>query len=137
MKTEPNTHRSLRASLSPPLDKAIVLVKEAFRKEGFGTLTEIDVRKTLNEKLGEQLEPYTILGMCNPHLASRAIKLEHEIGLMLPCNVLVHECGGLVHVVAQDPMQMMAIVGNETLTPIAEEAKAHVERAIQAIGITS
>ena len=133
MSTNVRGARNLDAVLPPPFDRAIGLVKEAFKAEGFGTLTEIDVSKTLREKLGEQLEPYTILGMCNPHLASRAIKIEHEIGLMLPCNVLVHECEGHVHVSAQDPRQMMAIVANEALEPIAEEANARIERAIQSL----
>ena len=133
MNTKLSGLQGLEVSMAPPFDKAIALVKEAFKTEGFGTLTEIDVSKTLYEKIGERLEPYTILGMCNPHLASRAIKLEHEIGLFLPCNVLVHECGGRIHVTAQDPTLMMRMVGNEALNPIAEEAMDHIGRAIESL----
>ena len=133
MNTERTPHRTLEALLPPPFEKAIALVKAAFKTEGFGTLTEVDVTKTLNDKIGEQIEPYTILGMCNPHLAARAIKIEHEIGLLLPCNVLVHECDGQVHVRAQDPMDLMQMIGNAELNPIAEEATARIQRAIRAL----
>ncbi len=130
MNTQATTGDSLSAFLALPFDQVIAGVKEAFKVEGFGTLTEIDVRATLQEKIGEKIEPYTILGMCNPHLASRAIKAEHEIGLFLPCNVLVHECGGRVHVRAQDPAQMMQLAQNDALKPIADEAKTLIERAM-------
>ena len=123
--------QGLEVTLSVPFDQAIVQVKEAFKAEGFGALSEIDVRKALQEKIGEQIEPYTILGMCNPHLASRAIAAEHEIGLLLPCNVLVHECDGQVKVKAQDPITMMLMLHNAALQPIAEEARQHIERALQ------
>lgn len=116
-----------------PFDQAVNRVKDALKAEQFGTLTEIDVRKTLQEKIGEQIEPYTILGVCNPNLASRAIKAEHEIGLMLPCNVLVHECGGQVHVSAQDPLLMMQVANNDSLRPIAQEARQRIERALQSL----
>ena len=121
-------------TLPVPFDQAITRVKEAFKVEGFGALSEIDVRKALQEKLGQQIEPYTILGMCNPHLASRAIDAEHEIGLMLPCNVLVHECGGKVHVKAQDPIALMQTMDNAALRPIAAEAAERIERAFGNLG---
>lgn len=133
METELKNLQKLEVSIAPPFDKAIARLKDAFKAEGFGTLSEIDVSKTLQEKIGEQIEPYTILGMCNPHLAFRAVKLEHEIGLFLPCNVLIHECDGQVHVKAQDPTRMMQMVANAKLDPIAEEAKSHVECAIDSL----
>jgi uncharacterized protein (DUF302 family) len=104
-----------------------------FKEHGFGALSEIDVQAALHEKIGEEIEPYTILGMCNPHLASRALKAEHEIGLLLPCNVLVHECGGAVYVAAQDPMLMMDMARNENLRAIAEEAKRLIKQALEEI----
>ena len=126
-------HPGLSVSLNQPFDEVIQRVKDAFKAEGFGVLCEIDVCKTLQDKIGEQIEPYTILGMCNPHLASRAIKAEHEVGLLLPCNVLVHECGGHVHVHAQDPSVILDIAENELLSPVASEAEERIERAITAL----
>ena len=123
----------LHAALSVPFDEALTRVKQAFKAEGFGALSEIDVRKALQEKVGKQIEPYTILGMCNPHLASQAIAAEHEIGLFLPCNVLVHACGGTVNVSAQDPIQLMQMTHNAALQPIAEEARLRIVRAIASL----
>jgi uncharacterized protein (DUF302 family) len=111
-------------------DEAVARVKEVFQTHGFGTLTEIDVQATLKEKIGEEIEPYRILGTCNPRLASRALRAEHEIGLLMPCNVLVHECEGKVHVSVQEPVQMLNVAGNEALDPIAVEVKAIVETAL-------
>lgn len=119
---------------SGSFDEVLEQVKAVFKEQGFGALSEIDVQAALREKLGEEIEPYTILGMCNPQLASRALKAEHEIGVLLPCNVLVHECDGLVHVAAQDPMLMMDMARNENLRPIAEEAKRRIELALEEIG---
>lgn len=119
---------------SVPFDETIARVKSVFKEHGFGALSEIDVQGALREKIGEEIEPYTILGMCNPQLASRALKAEHEIGMLLPCNVLVHECGGKVYVGAQDPMLMLEMARNEALRPIAEEAKQRIEQALEEIG---
>jgi uncharacterized protein (DUF302 family) len=129
-----NSVYGISTTVAMPFDQAVERVKEAFKAEQFGTLSEIDVRKTLQEKTGEEIEPYTILGMCNPQLASRAIKAEHEIGLMLPCNVLVHECGGQVRVSAQDPLALLQLAQNEALRSIAEEAKQRIERVLQTLG---
>ena len=81
-----------------PFAEAVVQVKEAFAKEGFGQLTEIDVQSKIKEKLGMAVEPYVILGMCNPTLAYQALLIETEIGLLLPCNVIVYEKAGIVRV---------------------------------------
>lgn len=120
----------MSAAVHGEFAEVIARVKETFKKHGFGTLSEIDVRATLLEKTGEEIEPYTILGMCNPQLASRALKAEHEIGLLLPCNVLVHECGGAVQVSAQDPILMLEMARNEALRPVAEEAKERIGQAL-------
>ncbi len=125
-----NRTYGISVSVDIPFESAIDRVKAAFKDHGFGTLAEIDVRKTLKEKLGEDMEPYVILGMCSPRLAHRAIQAEHEIGLFLPCNVIVHQCGGMVHVTVQDPAQMMEFVGNEALRPIGNEARARIEAAL-------
>ncbi len=131
MTTQATDQPKLSASLAMPFDDVVARIKEAFKEEGFGTLTEIDVQSTLRQKIGAEIERYTILGVCSPKLASRAIAAEHEVGMYLPCSVLVHECGGKVNVRAQDPVQMMSMLGNPALEPIADEAQAGVVRAIR------
>ena len=109
---------------------ALDRVKGAFQAEGFGVLTEIDLRKALDEKIGKKIEPYVIFGMCNPTFAARSLDEEHEIGLLLPCNVIVHECGGSVHVAVQDPDTLMAVAGNPNLLPIARQVKDKINKAM-------
>ena len=105
--------------LQIPYEEAIPRVKEALKAEGFGVLTEIDVRRTMREKLGAEMEPYIILGACNPPLAHRALEQEPNIGLLLPCNVVVRSEGKNSHVEVADPQAMLGIVGNEELNAIA------------------
>ena len=109
--------------LQMPYEQAIAAVNGALKAEGFGVLTTIDVQRTLREKLGAEMEPYTILGACNPPLAHRALSADREIGLLLPCNVVVRatETGSRVDIV--DPQAMMGIVGNDTLNDVASEAR--------------
>src|ERR1044071_7284062 len=118
---------------SLPFETAVEAVKSAFQTQGFGTLTSINVTQTLKEKTGAEIEPYMILGMCNPQLASRAITAEHDVGLLLPCNVLIHQCGSTVHVDAQDPAKMMEFLGNPALEPIGREARSRIESALNAL----
>jgi uncharacterized protein (DUF302 family) len=125
---------AIRTTMKGPFDKAVEHVKAVFQDHGFGTLSEIDVRSTLKQKLGKNIEPYTILGVCNAHLASRAIQAEHEIGMILPCTVLVHQCGGKVNVAAQDPLQMIQFAGNDALEPIAREAHDLIFAAVEEMG---
>jgi uncharacterized protein (DUF302 family) len=120
--------RSLELDL--PFDEAVPKVKEAFHEQGFGTLTEIDVRATLRENLGQEMEGYLILGACNPQLAHRALEVEREIGLLLPCNVVVRERGGRTLVQALDPEIMVRVPGREELKPIAEEASRRIDAAL-------
>ena len=114
-------------------EEAIPRVKDAVRVEGFGVLTEIDVRQTLREKLGAEREPYLILGACNPALAHRALEQEPEIGLLLPCNVLVRAVDDGCRVEIADPEAMLGIVGNERLDAIAQEAKQRLQRVVAAL----
>jgi uncharacterized protein (DUF302 family) len=109
-------------------------VKEALKAEGFGVLTEIDVRQTLREKLGVEMEPYIILGACNPPLAHRALEQEPDIGLLLPCNVVVRADGKSSRVDVADPQAMLGIVGNDELNAIAEEAKRRLQRVVASLG---
>ena len=117
--------------LNLPYDEAIRRVKDVFKGRGFGTLTEIDVTATLREKLGAEIEPYLIIGACNPRLAQRALDAEREIGVLLPCNVVVRQAdGGGVTVDAFDPSIMASVPGNPELGPIAEEASRLVGEAL-------
>ncbi len=124
---------SFGTTLNMPYEEAIKHVKEALKAEGFGVLTEIDVRRTLQEKLGTDMQPYVILGACNPHLAHRALVQEPEIGLLLPCNVVVRAEGNGSRVEIADPKSMLGIVGNEQLDAIAQEAAQKLQHALAAL----
>jgi uncharacterized protein (DUF302 family) len=116
-----------------PFDEALVKVTEELKKEGFGVLTTIDVRETLKKKLDVEFPRYTILGACNPPFAYKALQAEDEIGLLLPCNVIVYEKQGKTRVAAFDPMVMSAILGNRQMEPVVDEVKARLERVIAAM----
>jgi uncharacterized protein (DUF302 family) len=120
--------------LNLPYDEAVERVKDALKTEGFGVLTEIDVRETMREKLGVEMEPYIILGACNPPLAHRALEQEPDIGLLLPCNVVVRAEGATSRVDIADPQAMLGIVGNEQISSVAEEAKQRLQRVVVALG---
>ena len=111
-------------------EEAIPRVKAALKAEGFGVLTEIDVRRTLREKLGAEMEPYLILGACNPVLAHQALEQEPEIGLLLPCNVVVRAADDRCRVEIADPEAMLGIVGRKQLDAIAAEAKQRLLHVI-------
>lgn len=121
-----------RVALAYP--EAVARTRELLKDEGFGVLTEIDVQKTLKEKLGAEFPRYVILGACNPPLAHRALQAEREIGLILPCNVIVYEDGSESVVCVMDPIPALGLVGNEALRPIAEDAAARLRRVIHKIG---
>ncbi len=120
-------------TLAVPYEEAIPRVKEALKAEGFGVLTEIDVRQTLQEKLGIEMEPYLILGACNPPLAHRALEEEPEVGLLLPCNVVVRAQGEGSRVEIADPQAMLGIVGNPHLDALATEARQRLQRVISSL----
>lgn len=115
-------------------DEALDTVTEELGKEGFGVLTEIDVQATLKKKLGEDMPPYRILGACNPPLAHQAITAVPEIGLLLPCNVLVREDDeGKVHVSFMDPGSVLGLVDNPAVEPLAAQVKEKLERVLAAL----
>jgi uncharacterized protein (DUF302 family) len=113
--------------------QAVDRVKALLREEGFGVLCEIDVAATVREKLGETFRPYLILGACNPQLAHRAISAEPQLGLLLPCNVVVQEMDGATLVSAVDVGAMLAIVGNPQLDGVASDVNARLKRVLDAI----
>jgi uncharacterized protein (DUF302 family) len=122
--------------LHRPFVDMVDQVRAALKEEGFGVLTEIDVQATLHEKLGEDMEPYLILGACNPPLAHRALQADRQIGLLLPCNVVVRADGNDTVVEALDPKIMVTVAGQPALEPIADEAARRLTRALRALGST-
>ena len=110
--------------------EAVERVREELKAEGFGVLCEIDVQATLAEKLGVEGEPYVILGACNPPLAHRALAAEPELGVLLPCNVVVYRRDATTHVSAIDADRMLALVDNEELAPIATEVRDRLARVV-------
>jgi uncharacterized protein (DUF302 family) len=123
--------RTVQLDLS--YEEAVPKVKEAFAAQGFGVLTEIDVRATLKDKLDQDMKPYLILGACNPQLAHRVLELELDIGLLLPCNVVVRTEGGKTLIQALDPEVMVTVAGRAELQPIADEAGRRVQSALAAL----
>ena len=116
-----------------PYAEAVERTRAALKAEGFGTICEIDVRKTIKDKLGAEFRPYVILGACNPPLAHKALEAEPDLGLLLPCNVIVYEADGGAVVEAMDPEKVLGLVGKPALEPIAHEVKAKLERAIERV----
>ena len=119
--------------INTPYERAIEKTKAALKEQGFGVLTEIDVRKTLKEKLDVDFRPYVILGACNPPLAHQAFQKELNIGLVLPCNVIVYREGEGSVVAAMDPEAAMGITGNSDLESLAKEAKSRLAKAIDRV----
>jgi uncharacterized protein (DUF302 family) len=114
---------------------AVERTKAALATEGFGVLSEIDVTATLEKKLGVHFRPYVILGACNPPLAYQALEAERDIGLLLPCNVIVYAADKAGHsvVAVLDPVEALRLSGNDRIRPIAEEVKSRLVRVLDAI----
>jgi len=119
--------------LSAPFAEVLERVKAALAEQGFGTLTEIDVAATLKAKIDKDMAPYVIIGACNPGLASRALDVEPQIGVLLPCNVVVRETGDGVLVEALDPGVMATLVDRDELRPVADEARERIGSALTAL----
>jgi uncharacterized protein (DUF302 family) len=119
-----------------PFEEALARTREALGREGFGILTEIDVTATLRRKLNVEFRPYIILGACNPPLAHRALQAELDIGLLLPCNVVVYSTDepGRTVVAALDPVEALSLSGNQAVQPIAQEVRSRLERVVASVG---
>ncbi len=117
-----------------PYDEVVLRVREALPTEGFGVLTEIDVKATLKKKLDKDFRNYIILGACNPTYAHMALSTEVEIGILLPCNVIVYDNDeGGVTVSAMDPTVALEVTGNKAIEPIAKEVKEKLERILERV----
>lgn len=116
-------------------EDALERTRAELAKEGFGVLTEIDIKETLERKLGVEFRPYTILGACNPPLAAEALAADLDIGLLLPCNVLVYttDAPEKCAVVTIDPIAQLGITGNIEIEPIAREVRAKLERVLDRV----
>lgn len=125
-----------RLQMSLGVAAATAAVTAALKQEGFGVLTQIDVQATMQAKLGLATRPYLILGACNPQLAYQALQLEPELGLLLPCNVIVYDNGDETTTVSiVDPIQMLGVVENPALQPVAEEANRRLQRVLTQLAV--
>ena len=127
-------HHGYGFSITTPLGytAAVAAVTAALKTEGFGVLTTIDVQATLQQKLDVEIPSYTILGACNPPLAHHALSVEPEIGLLLPCNVIVYaDAAGTTTISAIDPEAQFRLVGREDLAPLAQEVSARLRRVLE------
>jgi len=125
---------TLSTATELPFADAVARVRAELASEGFGVLCEIDVQATLKQKLGADREPYLILGACNPQLAHAALEAEPELGVLLPCNVVVYQQHGQTHIAAVDAAQMLSIVGNDDLTATAAEVRSRLARVVERAG---
>jgi uncharacterized protein (DUF302 family) len=121
---------TLSETTSASFAVAVERVRSGLAEEGFGVLCEIDVQATLEKKLGVRIEPYLILGACNPPLAYRALQAEHDLGTLLPCNVVVSERAGETRIAAIDPERMLSIIDNDDLASVAADVKARLANVV-------
>lgn len=128
-------HYAIRATVAMDFPHAVTRAREELAHAGFGVLCEIDVAATMKQKLNVDMPPYVILGACNPPLAHQALTAERDIGLLLPCNVVVYEepTPGTCVVAAIDPVEALRITANSHLLPIAEEVRERLARVIEAV----
>jgi uncharacterized protein (DUF302 family) len=130
---EHHTRYGMSVTVPLPYDQAVGRIRTALAKEGFGILTEIDVRSTFKQKLDAEFRPYVILGACNPPMAHKALTAEKDIGLLLPCNVVVYagDDPATSVVAAIDPVEALSLSGNAGIHPLALEVRSKLERALE------
>jgi uncharacterized protein (DUF302 family) len=122
---------TLTETTSAPFAKVVDRVREELAAEGFGVLCEIDVQATLETKLGAEIEPYVILGACNPPLAHQALEAEPDLGVLLPCNVIVRSHDDSTTIAAVDPERMLSIVDSDDLAPVAAEVRRRLAKVVE------
>jgi uncharacterized protein (DUF302 family) len=125
-------------TIAVPFDEAVSRVTEALKQEGFGVLTTIDVQATMKAKLDLDFERYTILGACNPKLAHRALEIDHTVGALLPCNVVVHEAhkgqgSTQTQIDIADPVAMLGLINNPAMQALAQDARARLQRMVASL----
>lgn len=126
-------HYGMSTPVAESYEDAITKVTAALKEQGFGVLTEIDVKATMKKKLDVDVDKYVILGACNPNLAYKALQSEQEMGLLLPCNVIVYEKEGQTHVSLLNPLLMMEFSGNDALCDMAEDAHRRLTKVYEAM----
>ncbi len=131
--TQKTTEYAINVKLDLPYEQALEKVTEALKGEGFGILTRVDMKATLKEKLDADFRKYAILGACNPPLAHRALSADLDVGLLLPCNVVVYEEGEGSVVGIMDPISMLGIISKPELEEVAREARSRLERVAEAL----
>lgn len=133
---EQSTRYGISTAVDLEYGQAVERTKEELSNEGFGVLSEIDIAATLKKKLDVDFRPYVILGACNPPLAHRALGAERDLGLLLPCNVIVYAADeeGRSVVAAMDPEAALELTGNPEVREVAREVKARLERVLEAVG---
>lgn len=133
MEASENVDYGMVTLLGASYEDAIAKVTAALKEEGFGILSEIDVKATMKEKLDLDFPKYVILGACNPKFAHQALTIEPQLGLLLPCNVIVYEDEGGTTVSIVDPAQMMSVANNPALEPVAAEVRERLQRVVAAL----
>lgn len=127
------TELGFKSTLKLTYEAAIEKVTEALKAEGFGVLTSIDVKETMKKKLDVDFTKYSILGACNPMLANRALTAKPEVGLLLPCNVIVYEEGDSIIVNIIDPIAMLSMIQDPELEKVAQEARTKLKRVSESL----
>jgi uncharacterized protein (DUF302 family) len=122
-----------KRQVSGTYDEVVARTKAELKKEGYGIMSEIDVKKTLKEKLGADFENYVILGACNPPFAFKALQAERDIGLFMPCNVIVYEDKGKMFVASVKPTLAMSMTGNKALEPLAEQVETKLKKVVDSL----
>jgi uncharacterized protein (DUF302 family) len=130
---EQMTRYGISVTVRLPYEDAVARIREALASEGFGVLTEIDVKATMKKKLDVDFRPYIILGACNPPLAHKALSAERDVGLLLPCNVIVYagDEPGTSVIAALDPVAALGVAGNAALAPLGADVRARLQRALE------
>jgi uncharacterized protein (DUF302 family) len=128
-----NTTYSNGLLLDEPFDTALLRVRDALKAEGFGIISEVDVQKTMKAKLDLDMPPYLILGACNPTYAHAGLEVEPDLGVLLPCNVVLYEADGGTRVAAVSAGAMLGMVGNDRLEPIAGQIQERLDRVLESL----
>jgi len=124
---------NLKKKIDSTFEETIIRVQSALKEQGFGILTEIDVKETLKNKLDVDYPNYRILGACNPHLAKKALDTDKEVGTLLPCNVIVYDTSDGIQVSIQSPVEMMKALKNERLNDVAQEAESRLRKVLESL----